>query len=133
MLIIIKLVVTSAIIVLISEIAKHYDRLAALIASLPLVTLITLFWLYYEDQSDEKLASHAYYTFWYVLPTLPMFLFFPWGIKVFGFWITFILSIFLTVILFVIYAMLLKKFGIDDGLRAENLSVDDYCRLASAI
>ncbi|MFZ8943999.1 MAG: DUF3147 family protein [Methylophilaceae bacterium] len=113
MLIIIKLVVTSAIIVLISEIAKHYDRLAALIASLPLVTLITLFWLYYEDQSDEKLASHAYYTFWYVLPTLPMFLFFPWGIKVFGFWITFILSIFLTVILFVIYAMLLKKFGID--------------------
>ena len=113
MLIIIKLVVTSAIIVLISEIAKHYDRLAALIASLPIVTLITLFWLYYEDQSDEKLASHAYYTFWYVLPTLPMFLFFPWGIKVFGFWITFILSIFLTVILFVIYAMLLKKFGID--------------------
>ena len=113
MLIIIKLVVTSAIIVLISEIAKHYDRLAALIASLPLVTLITLFWLYYEDQSDEKLASHAYYTFWYVLPTLPMFLFFPWGIKIFGFWITFILSIFLTVILFVIYAMLLKKFGID--------------------
>ena len=113
MLIIVKLVVTSAIIVLISEIAKHYDRLAALIASLPLVTLITLFWLYYEDQSDEKLASHAYYTFWYVLPTLPMFLFFPWGIKVFGFWITFILSIFLTVILFVIYAMLLKKFGID--------------------
>ncbi|MBL6686166.1 MAG: DUF3147 family protein [Methylophilaceae bacterium] len=113
MLIIIKLIVTSAIIVLISEIAKHYDRLAALIASLPLVTLITLFWLYYEDQSDEKLASHAYYTFWYVLPTLPMFLFFPWGIKVFGFWITFILSIFLTVILFVIYAMLLKKFGID--------------------
>ncbi len=113
MLIIIKIIVTSAIIVLISEIAKHYDRLAALIASLPLVTLITLFWLYYEDQSDEKLASHAYYTFWYVLPTLPMFLFFPWGIKVFGFWITFILSIFLTVILFVIYAMLLKKFGID--------------------
>ena len=113
MLIIIKFIVTSAIIVLISEIAKHYDRLAALIASLPLVTLITLFWLYYEDQSDEKLASHAYYTFWYVLPTLPMFLFFPWGLKVFGFWITFILSIFLPVILFVIYAMLLKKFGID--------------------
>lgn len=47
MLIIIKFIVTAAIIVLISEIAKHFYRVAALIASLPLVTLITLFWLYY--------------------------------------------------------------------------------------
>ena len=113
MLIIIKFIVTAAIIVLISEIAKHFDRVAALIASLPLVTLITLFWLYYENQPDEKLANHAYYTFWYVIPTLPMFSFFPWGIKVFGFWITFILSIFLTIIIFLIYAMILKKLGID--------------------
>lgn len=113
MLIIIKFIVTAAIIVLISEIAKHFDRVAALIASLPLVTLITLFWLYYENQPDEKLANHAYYTFWYVIPTLPMFLFFPWGIKVFGFWVTFILSIFLTIIIFLIYAMILKKLGID--------------------
>ena len=108
-----KLLFTAIIIVIISEIAKHYDRLAALVASLPLVTLITLFWLYYENQPEEKIANHAYYTFWYVLPTLPMFVFFPWAIKVFGFWITFILSIFLTIIIFFVYATILKKFGIN--------------------
>ena len=108
-----KIFFTAIIIVIISEIAKHYDRLAALIASLPLVTLITLFWLYYENQPEEKIANHAYYTFWYVIPTLPMFVFFPWAIKVFGFWITFILSIFLTIIIFFLYATILKKFGIN--------------------
>ena len=108
-----KLLFTALIIVIISEIAKHYDRLAALVASLPLVTLITLFWLYYENQPEEKIANHAYYTFWYVIPTLPMFIFFPWAIKVFGFWITFILSIFLTIIIFFLYATILKKFGIN--------------------
>ena len=108
-----KLLFTALIIVIISEIAKHYDRLAALVASLPLVTLITLFWLYYENQPEDKIANHAYYTFWYVIPTLPMFIFFPWAIKVFGFWITFILSIFLTIIIFFLYATILKKFGIN--------------------
>jgi len=108
-----KLLFTALIIVIISEIAKHYDRLAALLASLPLVTLITLFWLYYENQPEEKIANHAYYTFWYVIPTLPMFVFFPWAIKVFGFWITFILSIFLTIIIFFLYSTILKKFGIN--------------------
>ena len=108
-----KILFTAIIIVIISEIAKHYDRLGALIASLPLVTLITLFWLYYENQPEEKIANHAYYTFWYVIPTLPMFVFFPWAIKVFGFWITFILSIFLTIIIFFLYATILKKFGIN--------------------
>ena len=108
-----KLLFTAIIIVIISEIAKHYDRLAALVASLPLVTLITLFWLYYENQPEEKIANHAYYTFWYVIPTLPMFVFFPWAIKVFGFWITFILSIFLTIIIFFLYATILKKFCIN--------------------
>jgi len=108
-----KLLFTAIIIVIISEIAKHYDRLAALVASLPLVTLITLFWLYYENQPEEKIANHAYYTFWYVIPTLPMFVFFPWAIKVFGFWITFILSIFLTIIIFFLYATILKRFGIN--------------------
>ena len=108
-----KIIITSLIIVVVSEIAKNYDRLAAFIASLPLVTLITLFWLYYENQPEEKIANHAYYTFWYVIPTLPMFVFFPWAIKVFGFWITFILSIFLTIIIFFLYATILKKFGIN--------------------
>lgn len=72
-----KYLTTAFVVVLISELAKRSDRIGSLVASLPLVTLLTLIWLYLEKQPIEKLSNHAYYTFWYVVPTLPMFLAFP--------------------------------------------------------
>lgn len=75
--IIFKYLTTATLIVLISEVAKRYDRIGAIIAALPLVTLMTLLWMYAEKAPLEKISNHAYYTFWYVLPTLPMFYFFP--------------------------------------------------------
>ncbi len=110
--IILKLLITASIIVLITEIAKISDKLGAFIASLPLITLITLFWIYFEGQGNEKISNHAYYTFWYVIPTLPMFLFFPLAMKSFGFWLTFFFSIILTVLCFFLFALILKKFNI---------------------
>ena len=76
--IIFKYAITAGMVVLISEIAKRSDKLGGLIAALPLVTVLTLIWLFIENQSSEKIANHAWYTFWYVVPTLPMFLAFPW-------------------------------------------------------
>jgi len=69
---------TAAVVVLVSEAAKRIDRLGALVAALPLVTVLTLIWLRAEKQPETKIANYAWYTFWYVLPTLPMFLLFPW-------------------------------------------------------
>ncbi|HYC45636.1 MAG TPA: DUF3147 family protein [Burkholderiales bacterium] len=77
LLIVTKYALTSLVIVLVSEIAKRHDKLGALIASLPLVTVMVMIWLYVENQGIEKVARHAYYTFWYVVPTLPMFLLTP--------------------------------------------------------
>jgi hypothetical protein len=84
--IITKYLITSAIVVAVSELAKRSDRLGALLASLPLVTLLALTWLYVEKQPAEKIINHAWYTFWYVVPTLPMFLLFPRLFTRFGFW-----------------------------------------------
>jgi hypothetical protein len=70
---ILKYAVTALVIVVVSEVAKRSDRAGALIASLPLVTVMAMIWLYVEKQPDAKIANHAYYTFWYVLPTMPMF------------------------------------------------------------
>lgn len=72
-----KYFITAAIVVLASELAKRSDKLGALVAAMPLVTLLTLIWLYVENQPTLKIANHARYTFWYVIPTLPMFLIFP--------------------------------------------------------
>lgn len=108
-----KYLVTAGLVVLISEVAKRSDRLGGLVASLPLVTLLTLFWLYFENQSSDKIANHAYYTFWYVIPTLPMFIAFPWLLGKFGFWGAMAASVVLTVICFVVFARALMLLGID--------------------
>ncbi len=111
--IIFKYLLTAGVVVLISEVAKRSDRLGGLIAALPLVTVLALIWLYVENQSSEKISNHAYYTFWYVLPTLPMFLIFPYLLKKFGFWITLTLSMMITLIVFYIFAKVMKSFGVD--------------------
>jgi uncharacterized membrane protein (GlpM family) len=107
-----KYLVTATIVVLVSELARRSDRLGALIASLPLVTVLTLIWLHSERQSIARLGNHAYYTFWYVIPTLPMFLLFPYLLPRIGFWASLLGCIVFTVALFWVYAALLKRFGI---------------------
>ena len=113
-LIIIKYLVTAGIIVGVSEVAKRTDRVGALIASLPLVTLMVMFWLWIEDQGTEKIANHAWYTFWYVIPTLPMFLLMPWMLhRGINFWWTMAACITLTVVCFVVTAVLAKRVGVE--------------------
>ena len=111
--IITKYLVTAGLVVLISELAKRSDKVGALVAALPIVTVLTLFWLYFENQSSEKIANHAYYTFWYVIPTLPMFLAFPWILAKFGFWGAMGMSVLLTIVCFVMFAYALKSIGVD--------------------
>jgi uncharacterized membrane protein (GlpM family) len=111
--IIIKYLLTAGIVVFISEVAKRSDRLGGFIAALPLMTLLTLVWLYLENQSEEKIANHAYYTFWYVIPTLPMFLLFPYLLPKLGFWLTMGASVAVSVICFGLFALAIKGFGVE--------------------
>ena len=108
-----KYLITAGLVVFISEIAKRSDRLGGFIAALPLVTVLTLIWLFVEGQDQEKIANHAYYTFWYVLPTLPMFLLLPWLLQRLSFWPALALGMALTVLVFVPYALLLRRWGLD--------------------
>ena len=109
----IKYAVTAGVVVLVTEIAKRSDRLGGLIAALPLVTVLALIWLHLENQSVEKVANHAWYTFWYVIPTLPMFLVFPWLLPKLGFWTTLLACIALSLICFAAFALFLRRFGIE--------------------
>lgn len=110
---IVKYLVTAGIVVLVSEFAKRSDKLGGLIAALPLVTLLTLIWLYVEQQPVSKIANHAWYTFWYVIPTLPMFLVFPVLLPRIGFWPTLLTCVVITVICFGLFAAVVRRFGIE--------------------
>jgi len=108
----IKYLVTAGVVVLVSEIAKRSDKLGGLVAALPLVTVLTLIWLYVEQQPDAKIANHAYYTFWYVLPTLPMFLLFPYLLPKWGFVLSLLACVIFTMLVFLGFALIVKRFGI---------------------
>lgn len=110
--IITKYLLTAGVVVIVSEIAKRSDKLGGFVAALPLVTILALIWLYVEQQPQEKIANHAWYTFWYVIPTLPMFLVFPFLLPRLGFWLTLLACIGITVTCFGAFAALLKHFGI---------------------
>ena len=108
-----KYLLTAAVVVVVSEVAKRSDKLGGFIAALPMVTVLTLIWLYVEHQPAEKLANHAWYTFWYVLPTLPMFLVFPALLGRMGFWPTLVACSGITVACFALLAFVGRRYGLE--------------------
>tara|TARA_B110000003_G_scaffold276326_1_gene322213 strand:+ start:5136 stop:5486 length:351 start_codon:yes stop_codon:yes gene_type:complete len=111
---IIKIAITALIIVVISEISKRLPLLGSLIASLPLVSVLGMIWIFQETKDTQKLITHAEGTFWYVLPSLPMFLLMPWMMrKGVSFYWSLTAGILLTVILYVIMTKILARMGLN--------------------
>ncbi|MCR9278570.1 MAG: DUF3147 family protein [Pseudomonadaceae bacterium] len=108
-----KYLVTAGIVVFVSELAKRSDKLGAFVAAMPTVTVLVLIWLYAENQSAEKISNHAQYTFWYVIPTLPMFLLFPLLMPRIGFWPSLGAGVIMTMALFGLLSLVLRRFGIE--------------------
>jgi small-conductance mechanosensitive channel len=108
-----KYAMTAGMVVLISELAKRSDHLGGLIAALPIVTVLVLIWMKLENQDPQKISNHAWYTFWYVVPTLPMFLLFPILYARCSFWLTLMICCIVTIVLFFLWSVVLHRFGID--------------------
>lgn len=76
-----KILITAVLIVIISEVSKRTGYLGGLIASLPLISYLSIIWLYVEGEdkarTTEIISQHATSVFWFVLPTLPFFMLLP--------------------------------------------------------
>jgi hypothetical protein len=70
---IVRTFVSAAIIVIVAEVAKRSVVIGAMAASLPLVAVLSMVWLWRDTGDTVRLASFAETTFWFVLPSLPMF------------------------------------------------------------
>jgi len=110
---IIKALLSGIIVMIVSEVARRSPGLGGLIASLPLVSILGIIWLWRDTSDIERIAAHAEATFWFVLPSLPMFLVFPAmlrnGIE---FWIALAAGCALTIVLYLITFWLLPRGGI---------------------
>lgn len=108
-----KAILSGILIAAISEIARRSPGFAALIASLPLVSILGMIWLWRDTGDTERLAAHAEATFWYVLPSLPMFLLVPWLIRSgIGFWPSLGAGCLLTVLLYGLLLALAPRFNL---------------------
>ena len=107
-----KILVTATIIVIVSEIAKLNDRIGGLISAMPITTFLILFWMYYENVSENKISAHINYTLLYLIATIPMFIIFSYSLNKFGFWITILISVVLTLISTLIVHQISKNFDI---------------------
>jgi len=76
-----KAAISGLVVAIVSEVAKRYPGLGGLIASLPLVSVLGMIWLWRDTHDPARLAAHATGTFWFVLPSLPMFLLIPTLLK----------------------------------------------------
>jgi hypothetical protein len=108
-----KYALTAVIVVFVSEIAKRSGRIGGLIAALPLVTVLALVWMHVEGQPQSKVGDFARYTFWYVLPTLPMFLLLPILLPRIGFWPSLGACGALAALCFYLLAVGVRRFGVE--------------------
>lgn len=110
----VKLFVTAAVILFVTKIQLVNDRLSALLIALPFTSLVAMIWMQQAGQSPERLANHSEGTFWFVLPTLPMFLILPWMLRNgWGFWTALLANCLITIGLFWLTVVTLRRFGID--------------------
>lgn len=109
----IKILITSILVIAVSEAAKRSAILGAILASLPLTSVLAMIWLYAETQDPEKVASLADGIFWLVLPSLTLFLVLPILLrKGMGFTPSLLAAIALTTLSYILMLQILKWFGI---------------------
>jgi F0F1-type ATP synthase assembly protein I len=109
---IIKALLSGIIVSTVSETAKRSPSFGALIASLPIVSVLGMIWLWQDTKDSEKLAAHSEATFWMVLPSLPMFLVLPALLRTgMHFYLALSLSCLLTIVLYFMMVWVMKRFG----------------------
>lgn len=110
---IIKAAISGLIIAIVSEVAKRSPGFSALIASLPLISVLGMIWLWRDKPDAANMAAHVEATFWFVLPSLPMFLVIPLMLRAgMNFWLSLVFGCALTVALYLFMTWLGPRVGL---------------------
>lgn len=110
---ILKAAISGLIVAAASETARRWPGFGALIVSLPLVAILAMVWLWRDTGDGGQVAALSQSTFWFVLPSLPMFLAIPWLIRQGApFWLALALGCALTTALYFAMVTLGPKVGL---------------------
>ncbi|WP_081562440.1 DUF3147 family protein [Parasaccharibacter apium] len=107
-----KTALSAVLVASIATVARRLPALGALIASLPLVSVLGMIFLWAEKPDRELMATHSEATFWYVLPSLPMFLLIPALLRRgWPFWSSLAVGCVLTVLLYLVVVWCARRYG----------------------
>ena len=110
---VVRALLSGFIVALIALIAKRSPAAGALVASLPLVSILGMIWLWRDTHDTALMAAHVEATFWYVLPSLPMFLLIPAMMRGgVGFWPSLAAGCALTIVLYLVTIGIAARFGV---------------------
>lgn len=108
-----KAAISGLLIALASEVARRWPGWGALIVSLPLVSILAMLWLWRDTHDPVRMAAHVEATFWFVLPSLPMFLLVPAMLRQgWSFWAALGAGSALTIALYLLTVWIGPRFGL---------------------
>ena len=108
-----KLVITTLLIVLISEIAKRNSLMGAMLAAIPLVSILAMIWMYIDTNNSSSAVEFSNSIVWLIVPSMTLFISFPILIKKgFSFYPSMTVSIMMTIFAYYSVIFLLGKLGI---------------------
>ena len=109
----VRALLSGLIVATVSTLSRRYPAGGALIASLPLVSVLGMVWLWHDKPDAENMARHAEATFWYVLPSLPMFLLIPAMLRRgIDFWAALAAGCALTILAYLATVLIAARFGV---------------------
>ncbi|MCE5300285.1 MAG: DUF3147 family protein [Spirochaetia bacterium] len=110
---IIKIVLSALLIVVVTEVSKRDNLMAAVLISIPWISMISILWIYFESKDAARVASFSTGVFWMVIPSLLFFIMLPWMLhRGVNFYISLISSTAAMTALYFGMNALLKKIGI---------------------
>jgi hypothetical protein len=110
---ILKALVSGLLVAAASEVARRWPGWGALIVSLPLVSLLTFIWLWVDTREPARIAELAQGSFWFFLPSMPLFLLLPWMLRSgIAFWLALLVGCAITIALYAAMALLAPRLGI---------------------
>ncbi len=110
-----KILISALLIGGISEISRRNSNIAALLASLPLISILSMIWMYHDSHDAGRIADFSWSVFWYVLPSLVLFIVLPvlltrWQVPFYG---ALLIASAATIVVFFIMKAVLGRVGIE--------------------